>query len=217
MLSFLFIFYPDCFLSSFSVTPFFSLSGAPHENYQALWFERGEDRITGEQIHVYKGGYWEAKDRGSWDGCPDIFWPRHWLQSAPKRLSHRSRLVDSYHKAPPPYLDGCLPPVALCSKRSPGRSLLSDPEGKQGFWASFIPFWFLSPRVPLVAVTHLRGLEWKCLCCFDSGQAEHKGEEMGSASKSTVDNCFSLSAQVCSVSQIRSRRGFVLITPCQIM
>uniref|UniRef100_A0A8C4GK96 Oxysterol-binding protein n=1 Tax=Dicentrarchus labrax TaxID=13489 RepID=A0A8C4GK96_DICLA len=50
-----------------------SLKSAPHENYQALWFERCEDRITGEQVHIYKGGYWEAKDRGSWEGCPDIF------------------------------------------------------------------------------------------------------------------------------------------------
>uniref|UniRef100_A0A671WC21 Oxysterol-binding protein n=1 Tax=Sparus aurata TaxID=8175 RepID=A0A671WC21_SPAAU len=48
-------------------------SSAPHENYQALWFERCEDRITGEQVHIYKGGYWEAKDRGSFEGCPDIF------------------------------------------------------------------------------------------------------------------------------------------------
>lgn len=50
-----------------------SLKSVPHENYQALWFERCEDRITGEQVHIYKGGYWEAKDRGSWEGCPDIF------------------------------------------------------------------------------------------------------------------------------------------------
>lgn len=48
-------------------------SGASHENYQALWFERVEDRITGEQVHIYKGGYWEMKDRGNWEGCPDIF------------------------------------------------------------------------------------------------------------------------------------------------
>lgn len=61
------------FLLSFLVTQVFSLSGAPHENYQALWFERCEDRITGEQVHIYKGGYWEAKDRGSFEGCPDIF------------------------------------------------------------------------------------------------------------------------------------------------
>uniref|UniRef100_A0A8C3A8I9 Oxysterol-binding protein n=1 Tax=Cyclopterus lumpus TaxID=8103 RepID=A0A8C3A8I9_CYCLU len=46
---------------------------APHDSYQALWFERCEDQITGEQIHIYKGGYWEAKDCGSWEGCPDIF------------------------------------------------------------------------------------------------------------------------------------------------
>lgn len=49
------------------------LSGASHENYQALWFERSEDRITGEMVHIYKGGYWEAKERGKWEGCPDIF------------------------------------------------------------------------------------------------------------------------------------------------
>ncbi|KAM6895083.1 oxysterol-binding protein 1-like isoform 2-T2 [Lycodopsis pacificus] len=50
-----------------------SEEGAPHDSYQALWFERCEDQITGEQIHIYKGGYWEAKDRGSWEGCLDIF------------------------------------------------------------------------------------------------------------------------------------------------
>uniref|UniRef100_A0A665XD08 Oxysterol-binding protein n=1 Tax=Echeneis naucrates TaxID=173247 RepID=A0A665XD08_ECHNA len=48
-------------------------SSAPHDTYQALWFEPCDDRITGEQVHIYKGGYWEAKDRGSWEGCPDIF------------------------------------------------------------------------------------------------------------------------------------------------
>uniref|UniRef100_A0A7N9AQY5 Oxysterol-binding protein n=1 Tax=Mastacembelus armatus TaxID=205130 RepID=A0A7N9AQY5_9TELE len=40
---------------------------------QPLWFERREDPITGEQVHIYRGGYWEAKDRGSWEGCPNIF------------------------------------------------------------------------------------------------------------------------------------------------
>uniref|UniRef100_A0A667YAB3 Oxysterol-binding protein n=1 Tax=Myripristis murdjan TaxID=586833 RepID=A0A667YAB3_9TELE len=50
-----------------------SEEGAPHDNYKALWFERCEDRITGEQVHIYKGGYWEAKERGSWEACPDIF------------------------------------------------------------------------------------------------------------------------------------------------
>lgn len=50
-----------------------SLKSPPHDSYEANWFERGEDRVTGEQIHIYKGGYWEAKDRGSWEGCLDIF------------------------------------------------------------------------------------------------------------------------------------------------
>lgn len=49
------------------------LSGVSHDNYQARWFERCEDRVSGEQVHIYKGGYWETKDRGGWDGCPDIF------------------------------------------------------------------------------------------------------------------------------------------------
>uniref|UniRef100_A0AAQ6IMM5 Oxysterol-binding protein n=1 Tax=Anabas testudineus TaxID=64144 RepID=A0AAQ6IMM5_ANATE len=46
---------------------------APHDSYQALWFEGCKDEITGEQVHIYKGGYWEAKERGSWECCPDIF------------------------------------------------------------------------------------------------------------------------------------------------
>ncbi|XP_071391863.1 oxysterol-binding protein 1-like isoform X1 [Centroberyx affinis] len=50
-----------------------SLKSTPHDNYKALWFERCEDRITGEQVHIYKGGYWEAKERGIWEPCPDIF------------------------------------------------------------------------------------------------------------------------------------------------
>uniref|UniRef100_A0A3Q0S4H1 Oxysterol-binding protein n=1 Tax=Amphilophus citrinellus TaxID=61819 RepID=A0A3Q0S4H1_AMPCI len=48
-------------------------ASAPHDNYMALWFERCEDPVTGEQVHIYKGGYWEAKERGSWEGCPNIF------------------------------------------------------------------------------------------------------------------------------------------------
>ena len=53
----------------------------------------------------------------------------------------------------PPYSDGCFPPAALCSKRSPGRPLLSDPEG-----AGFSP---LEPlhRPPLC-------------CCHTSEKAE---------------------------------------------
>lgn len=48
-------------------------AGGSHESYQALWFERCDDPVTGEALHIYKGGYWEAKEQGSWDGCPLIF------------------------------------------------------------------------------------------------------------------------------------------------
>lgn len=48
-------------------------SGSHQDNYQALWFERFEDPVSGETMHVYKGGYWEAKEQGNWDMCPDIF------------------------------------------------------------------------------------------------------------------------------------------------
>ncbi|KAK0149439.1 Oxysterol-binding protein 1 [Merluccius polli] len=48
-------------------------TGAPHDSHKALWFERCEDPITGEPVHIYKGGYWEAKEQGSWEGCGDIF------------------------------------------------------------------------------------------------------------------------------------------------
>uniref|UniRef100_A0A8C6K5T7 Oxysterol-binding protein n=1 Tax=Nothobranchius furzeri TaxID=105023 RepID=A0A8C6K5T7_NOTFU len=48
-------------------------ASVPHDNYKSRWFDRCEDQITGEQIHIYNGGYWEAKELGSWEGCPDIF------------------------------------------------------------------------------------------------------------------------------------------------
>ncbi|XP_067355458.1 oxysterol-binding protein 1 isoform X2 [Channa argus] len=54
------------------------LYGAPiksthQDNTQPLWFEKIDDPISGETMHIYKGGYWEAKEKGSWDICPDIF------------------------------------------------------------------------------------------------------------------------------------------------
>lgn len=74
-------------------------AGGPHESYQALWFERCDDPVTGEAVHVYKGGYWEAKEQGNWDGCPDIFWP-----GPPGRRPPINTLLH--------------PPLTLCSKRS---------------------------------------------------------------------------------------------------
>uniref|UniRef100_A0A671YFH7 Oxysterol-binding protein n=1 Tax=Sparus aurata TaxID=8175 RepID=A0A671YFH7_SPAAU len=49
------------------------LKSAHQDNYQAMWFEKLDDPVSGETLHVYKGGYWEAKEQGSWDTCPDIF------------------------------------------------------------------------------------------------------------------------------------------------
>ncbi|XP_065812731.1 oxysterol-binding protein 1 isoform X15 [Labrus bergylta] len=47
--------------------------GIHQDNHQALWFEKLDDPVSGETLHVYKGGYWEAKDQAEWDLCPDIF------------------------------------------------------------------------------------------------------------------------------------------------
>uniref|UniRef100_A0A3B4G9E6 Oxysterol-binding protein n=1 Tax=Pundamilia nyererei TaxID=303518 RepID=A0A3B4G9E6_9CICH len=47
-------------------------SGHP-DTYQALWFEKMDDPVSGETLHIYKGGYWEAKEQGNWDMCPDVF------------------------------------------------------------------------------------------------------------------------------------------------
>ncbi|XP_042340791.1 oxysterol-binding protein 1-like isoform X2 [Plectropomus leopardus] len=63
------------------LTPVASPYGPPHppyqsahpDNYQPMWFEKLDDPVSGESLHVYKGGYWEAKEQGSWDVCPDIF------------------------------------------------------------------------------------------------------------------------------------------------
>ncbi|XP_023269326.1 oxysterol-binding protein 2 isoform X1 [Seriola lalandi dorsalis] len=48
-------------------------SGKEYEGYQPLWFHQRRDSVTGETNFVYKGGYWEAKDRQDWSMCPDIF------------------------------------------------------------------------------------------------------------------------------------------------
>uniref|UniRef100_A0A8C4Z3A2 Oxysterol-binding protein n=1 Tax=Gadus morhua TaxID=8049 RepID=A0A8C4Z3A2_GADMO len=50
-----------------------SEEGVPHDSHKALWFDRCDDPITGEPVHIYNGGYWEAKDTGTWEGCGDIF------------------------------------------------------------------------------------------------------------------------------------------------
>lgn len=47
--------------------------GTPHDPYKPLWFERRKDPVTQELTHVYKGGYWESKEKQDWSLCPDIF------------------------------------------------------------------------------------------------------------------------------------------------
>uniref|UniRef100_A0A672NR63 Oxysterol-binding protein 2-like n=1 Tax=Sinocyclocheilus grahami TaxID=75366 RepID=A0A672NR63_SINGR len=47
--------------------------GKEAESHQPLWFEKRTDTETGESSYVYKGGYWEAKDRQDWSQCPAIF------------------------------------------------------------------------------------------------------------------------------------------------
>ncbi|XP_058889291.1 oxysterol-binding protein 2-like isoform X5 [Acipenser ruthenus] len=47
--------------------------GKEYEGYQPLWFEKKVDPISRETAFVYKGGYWEAKEKKDWKKCPDIF------------------------------------------------------------------------------------------------------------------------------------------------
>ncbi|XP_055055016.1 oxysterol-binding protein 2 isoform X2 [Misgurnus anguillicaudatus] len=47
--------------------------GQEYEGYKPLWFQQRTDERTGETIYVYKGGYWEAKERQDWSQCPEIF------------------------------------------------------------------------------------------------------------------------------------------------
>ncbi|XP_062038254.1 oxysterol-binding protein 2 isoform X1 [Lepus europaeus] len=43
------------------------------DTYVPLWFEKRLDPLTGETACIYKGGYWEAKERQDWHMCPNIF------------------------------------------------------------------------------------------------------------------------------------------------
>ncbi|CAM4730450.1 hypothetical protein PO909_022348 [Leuciscus waleckii] len=47
--------------------------GKEVERYQPMWFEKRTDTETGESSYVYRGGYWEAKDRQDWNQCSAIF------------------------------------------------------------------------------------------------------------------------------------------------
>ncbi|EDO44125.1 predicted protein [Nematostella vectensis] len=47
--------------------------GIFYEGYSPSWFEKIVDELTDMPMHVYKGGYWEAKEKKDWGSCPDIF------------------------------------------------------------------------------------------------------------------------------------------------
>uniref|UniRef100_A0A3Q3WX39 Oxysterol-binding protein n=1 Tax=Mola mola TaxID=94237 RepID=A0A3Q3WX39_MOLML len=55
------------------VTPALAPTGREYEGYQPMWFHQRRDSLAGEKSFVYKGGYWEAKERQNWKMCPDIF------------------------------------------------------------------------------------------------------------------------------------------------
>ena len=44
-------------------------------SYSPQWFKKEYDPLTNTMMHVYKGSYWEAKEKGDWDSLelPDIF------------------------------------------------------------------------------------------------------------------------------------------------
>ncbi|CAL8281044.1 oxysterol-binding protein 2 isoform X1 [Gadus morhua] len=46
--------------------------GQDIEGYHPLWFEK-RTNDGGERTFVYRGGYWEAKERQDWTQCPEIF------------------------------------------------------------------------------------------------------------------------------------------------
>ncbi|XP_060763532.1 oxysterol-binding protein 2 isoform X1 [Neoarius graeffei] len=48
-------------------------SGHEYEGYKPVWFHQRTDPVSGETSFVYKGGYWEAKEKRDWSLCPDIF------------------------------------------------------------------------------------------------------------------------------------------------
>ncbi|XP_071789373.1 oxysterol-binding protein 1-like isoform X2 [Asterias amurensis] len=48
-------------------------SGKPCESYKPIWFDRKMDPLNKATTYVYKGKYWESKEKGDWEQCPDIF------------------------------------------------------------------------------------------------------------------------------------------------
>ncbi|KAK2720637.1 oxysterol-binding protein 1-like isoform X2 [Artemia franciscana] len=47
--------------------------GRPVPQYEPIWFKKEMEPITNSVHHLYKGGYWECKEKQNWSVCPDIF------------------------------------------------------------------------------------------------------------------------------------------------
>merc|ERR1711872_45618 len=48
--------------------------GREAQPYTPTWYKQEVDEYNnGKLIHVYKGGYWEAKNNQDWDKCPEIY------------------------------------------------------------------------------------------------------------------------------------------------
>eukprot|EP01137_Pigoraptor_chileana_P023576 Opistho-2@90070 len=46
---------------------------ASGEKWEPLWFQLKKDPLTGQDVHFYKGGYWEAKEKHDFKVCPDLW------------------------------------------------------------------------------------------------------------------------------------------------
>lgn len=46
---------------------------AKNEVHKTAWFNESKDDITGETIYMFKGGYWEAREKNGFKECLDLF------------------------------------------------------------------------------------------------------------------------------------------------
>lgn len=47
--------------------------GRPYPPYEPLWFKKQREEGTDNLIYVYRGSYWESKEKQDWSRCPNIF------------------------------------------------------------------------------------------------------------------------------------------------
>lgn len=47
--------------------------GRPYAPYKPVWFDQTKEDDSDVVRHIYKGTYWEAKEKQNWSECPDIF------------------------------------------------------------------------------------------------------------------------------------------------